>query len=1626
MILSIFEMRKVMQMKKRRNTRKTSGNLKAKRKSGIRGLALVLSAALLIFAFPLSGNSVKTSAAGFAELPGLENGEAESGISDVPGGGAWNGAEEAETEPGETEPETSTGKGEMETESETGTEAGETETESEIGTEEGETGTGSETETKAEETETGIETEETETESGTGTEDRGTGTGIKAEQAYSYRDESVEVKVILPAGTAVPADAVLTVCAIADTDKAYDTLVRQAEKAVSGEAEQILFYDISFYTAKKEYISVEDTAKVSIRFKKNILAEESTEIKVLHYGEEKSAPVAVEEVDVERGRNDALSGLGFEAEGFSIYAVVAVSSEAFEAETPDVKDLDGKSYAILSNTGRYAMLAQASDTAGRLSYRLRSSGLADTGLWTFTSVPAGAGYYISCGAQYLRMDANGNLTLTARERASAFEVSLAGEDGQHVLVRANGNYINSYGGEGNMGGFAGWPGNDAGSQLLLYKTSENHVMNLNGKSFAIVNQATGVALTNEEQDAEANQRGMGAQPVTFLAGTNYVKGDRIPEWFFEDAGTPGCYYISIKENGVKKYLHMELKTSAQGSLTLSEEQQAIQVTSPASGVVLLEAGGGYINSSSSKEDHGFWVFSSTGDHSRQRLCQVMDIGEIFLAYDLNATESRIGNHEIGVYDRWLENSPSIEKNLQEITGEGNTLYSVSGAGEDGYFTREYITGYVGEIAAEMREDGKTPGKQFRFDGWKAETGGNVYLFAEGAPAALREDGIHITDTGGMERVLPAGTVMVGQWTEVSDIVTFYVNYSGTILDREGDVSGRNQQQFTGVIGIGHVYYGAVTVGNDGVFASAANEEIRIKFTKKFEEKNPECQIVMDYVTADENGNASLYRTADGINDTELEIALLNYIKNSGTQIKISTADNKNNPAIENENATPENYSVRWYVLKEQQDGWHIDGVMVAKSAELTVAKTFSGLSDAQIRKMMEKQNDSYDDSFQIPVQLGESAQPYITMVPDGAEGEGQYSYYGQEHSSAGLGGQSYVWVLNAITNEKYTLSEQNYGVEGYDVSMFAVSYYRTESGGIQWYFEEGAATTGMDVVGGRTIAVTFNNLYTRKGTGALAIIKRAAVTGNMGDSVVSVLEGAEFTLTGSGGTRVAAVSNSRGSVYFSNLGTGTYILKETKAPVGYLADSGTWTVEVEETDGRIRVTVYENDENGVRKPETAVICYDGGVTQNYRIENTPDSGTVRVSKTFEGLTAVQLEKIVQGSSEKSGGYCICLDSAEEGEDSRKLYLQDAVRSQDGSSFSWTVPGMRIVGETGAPVDYQISEHNYLTGDYVDTMVTAAVNGEAKPVRIERGTASASGAYIDGVQFSGTAQGVVELTNRYINHFTLRLQKLDRSTGQPLKGAEFSIYGAYRESEDTSESLTYEDPVTGERKTVYYISRIISGEDGLAVQNNLKLSKGDNTFVYILNEDKAPDGYMASTEPTILTVHTDSANYDAGVYTATVDNSEMVDVTVEKKVTGNLGDRQKAFRFTAKVTDGDKVQMTGITAPENAGYTVGPDGTFSFELRHGESVRLKLPWGYQFTVTENAEDSQGYQTSYSSGGAYPSSGIFTVSEGMVITVQNHKDTNIDTGTVLPRHSFPALLAAGIFMALFWRRRRRDEG
>lgn len=146
----------------------------------------------------------------------------------------------------------------------------------------------------------------------------------------------------------------------------------------------------------------------------------------------------------------------------------------------------------------------------------------------------------------------------------------------------------------------------------------------------------------------------------------------------------------------------------------------------------------------------------------------------------------------------------------------------------------------------------------------------------------------------------------------------------------------------------------------------------------------------------------------------------------------------------------------------------------------------------------------------------------------------------------------------------------------------------------------------------------------------------------------------------------------------------------------------------------------------------------------------------------------------------------------------------------------------------------------------------------------------------------------------------------------------------------------------------------------------------------------------------------------------------VNVTIQKIVSGNMGDYNKEFGFTV-----ESDQAMG----EGEGYTLSNEGkTASFNLCHNGSVTLKnVPTGAVLTISESGAD--GYITSINDTKAENYQGTYSVTgdDDVTVVVRNSKNADIDTGILTDSMPFVILLTVALTGGgMLLRKRKQIDG
>lgn len=170
-------------------------------------------------------------------------------------------------------------------------------------------------------------------------------------------------------------------------------------------------------------------------------------------------------------------------------------------------------------------------------------------------------------------------------------------------------------------------------------------------------------------------------------------------------------------------------------------------------------------------------------------------------------------------------------------------------------------------------------------------------------------------------------------------------------------------------------------------------------------------------------------------------------------------------------------------------------------------------------------------------------------------------------------------------------------------------------------------------------------------------------------------------------------------------------------------------------------------------------------------------------------------------------------------------------------------------------------------------------------------------------------------------------------------------------------------------------------------------------------------------------------------------------TVEKKVKGNMADRDKVFNF--RVTFAGIEHMTGKIKANGEEITLTEDGTYDFTLKHDQSCEFtNIPFGVTATVNELHVDENGnktviakadgatndsYKVSYDNnqsvtiGSKTEIGNEVKVNAEFATTIINSSTENVDTGVILDNAPYILMLtvvAAGA-MTLVIKKRREEE-
>ena len=644
--------------------------------------------------------------------------------------------------------------------------------------------------------------------------------------------------------------------------------------------------------------------------------------------------------------------------------------------------------------------------------------------------------------------------------------------------------------------------------------------------------------------------------------------------------------------------------------------------------------------------------------------------------------------------------------------------------------------------------------------------------------------------------------------------------------------------------------------------------------------------------------------------------------------------------------TSDNFTIEWYVFKTSKtDGWHVDGVLIAKTSSVKVTKTFAG-SSAAIEQVL-----AGGGNYQIVVTARKkdgtaqdtATHTRCTLVPKDADdpethlSEGELGYSSVSRSDDGS--ITYTWDVPIDQYYTYQLEERNYVSDAANAVTHA--RYTVQNSGDPTDNTDGWANyvageavsvtpyvTGYGGGNSERLAVNFLNTYVPVGTVAIEKLDMATQADLPGvsftltkegdpDFQVALIDGVYYAKGArdsegeaidpdeEGSYANAATANEAGHIYLY-VQPGVYRLREN-VPDGYrdpgeitltLTDdgSGSWSAglvgSASAAGGAMYATVATNDE---------------GKQALAQVRNCPKTVTVRVTKVWsDGENTPVTLQLFRRERQADGTYASVAVSG-------CTSTLDGVGA-DGWTCAWTdvplcaqgQPASYFVRETAVGATAYSSEYSdgykYYTVIYGNAVLRTADGAQTSDL--------AQTAEIDFTVTNARDDGV------------LAFDKVDEA-GRALGGATFALYdekdvrqvvgdafdatrlGVARAA-DGSCALTYD----GGALDVAPAKTVTSDEGGRVL-----FGRSVTSGTYYLLETSAPEGYGADGSLYRLVY------YDPGYAAYRLADGAWQDATLNNQIVNE----RLCAGVTLRKTDGQGNALAGATFRLMAR---GEDGVYS--------------------------------------------------------------------------------------------------
>lgn len=458
------------------------------------------------------------------------------------------------------------------------------------------------------------------------------------------------------------------------------------------------------------------------------------------------------------------------------------------------------------------------------------------------------------------------------------------------------------------------------------------------------------------------------------------------------------------------------------------------------------------------------------------------------------------------------------------------------------------------------------------------------------------------------------------------------------------------------------------------------------------------------------------------------------------------------------------------------------------------------------------------------------------------------------------------------------------------------------------------------------------------------------------------------------------------------------------------------------TNYEVTPSAKHNDEDAEIEDGKTVYNVTSGGAQNVTITNTykRKEANITVTKKFVGLESDPKEdrtlkffKITYSGNESgtSGGGELTLNNGTPGTPST-----EETTGEKTFTYTWTIE-KKWVGEV-----FTFEETDYKHNSYWVTTTPQA--GSDKKVKLTWTVKETD------------SENLVEFTNKYeLGSITIKKAVKD-DNGNVLAAGNNVDYKFNIINTDTGEKFN-EEVV------------IVKGNDNGTTVKNVPF--GTYRIEEVNPAQTLEGGYMRTGNPAYSAESVTLSNATKESLTAevTVTNTytKVVDLTLQKFVTGNLGDPSEYFDFTVTVTgiteaQSDLIELVKGTTTVPMNWTAASEGettgtaTATITLKHGDIYNLKnLPIGASLTVSEDLREKTVEYFTWI-GNAEKTGPIETKDTSKIVVVPettetiaftNYANIVIPTGIALDSAPYLFLMAIALLgVGLMIQRRRKENG